>query len=517
MRSYFGARGRTLNLLSLYLIMMPTFLVYGYNLSVAGGLLTLAPFYTAFPILNTVTTTGAKQHFNATIQGTIVALYTIGAMFGSLTTSHVGDFFGRRKMIFFGSVFSMIGAIIMSSSFSLAQFIVGRLVTGFAVGTISGSVPVYQTEISSAKNRGAHVAFTGFFITSGILIGYWIDFGCSYITNSASWRVPLAVQISMCIISASVIFFLPESPRWLIKRGRVEEAKEILAIFNDVEKDDPIITEQVNAVTESLELMSSGSFRDLLSMGESRIFHRVLLALFAMFTSQICGINAITFYAPTIFQQYLGMGQREASLLSGCIEIVQPIAAYLAIITVDRFGRRKLLLTAGIGMGISMAVLAGTTSQTENPRALHAAIAFLFIVNIAYSYGFLGCCFLYAAEVSPMRVRSYVSGIAVCVTWSTNFLVVEVTPIGFNTIGYQYYIVYAAINFFLICPVVYFFCPETSNRSLEEIDEIFLQADGFFNVVKVANSLPYRKDMPPSEDSSTDVEGKAIDVTAEYA
>ena len=169
--------------------------------------------------------------------------------------------------------------------------------------------------------------------------------------------------------------------------------------------------------------------------------------------------------------------------------IVQPIAAYVAVLTVDRFGRRKLLLTAGIGMGISMAVLAGTTATATNNAALHAAIAFLFLVNIFYSYGFLGVCFLYATEIAPMRVRSIVNGIAVFVTWGTNFWVVEVTPVGFNSIGSRYYIVYAVINFLLIVPVTYFFFPETTGQSLEDMDNLFIEAKGFFNVVKVAENM----------------------------
>lgn len=497
--SMFGAKGDTLNLLALFFIMMPSFLWYGYNMSVLGGVLTVPSFYNQFPVMNTVTTTGEHRHRNSTIQGTVSALYTVGAMFGALSTTFFGDKLGRRKMIFLSSLLSMIGAILMTASFSVAQLIVGRIVLGAGVGIASGSVPVYQTEISTVRNRGKHVSFTGFFITSGILLGYWVDYGCSYIKNSASWRVPIACQIPFCVMSMSCIFLLPESPRWLIKKNRIDDAKHVLHLFHE---NDEQVNAYISSTIASYELMASSKFSDIFKMGESRVFQRVCLALFAMFTSQACGINAITFYASTIFQQYLNMSTKGSSLLSGCVEIIQPFGALLCILTVESVGRRKLLLVSGIIMGISMVLLAGTTSQLDNKKSLHAAIAWLFTVNFGYSYGFLGCCFVYGAEILPTRIQSQISGISLFVTWATNFLVVEVTPVGFDSIAYKYYIVYACTNFFLIVPFIYFFFPETSGRSIEEIDEIFIQSRSWFDTVKISHTMPKGQKFTISPDES---------------
>ncbi|ANB11934.1 glucose-inactivated glycerol proton symporter STL1 [Sugiyamaella lignohabitans] len=469
--------------------MMPCFLWYGYNLAILGGVLSQPNFYNQFPKLNTDTTTGATHHYNSNIQGTVSSIYTVGGMFGALSASFYGDILGRRKTIFIASILCLIGAVLMTSSFSLGQLIVGRLILGLSAGTVSASVPVYQSEISSASKRGTHVAYTGFFITSGILIAYWIDFGCSYINSSASWRVPFAVQLILPLISGTLIFFLPESPHWLIKVGRVDEARSIMSLF--VDNADPYsdpVEEQVAEIQRSLSVMQTLRFRDVLSMKDSRIFHRVLLALFSLFCSQACGVNAVTFYAPSLLAQ-AGISPGMAGWLAGCTEIVQPIGAYLAVLTVDSFGRRRLLMTAAIGMGISMIVMAACTAQTENKSALHAGVAFLFIINLAYSYGFLGVCFVYSAEIAPQRIRALINGFATFVTWGTNFWVVEVTPVAFASIGWRYYIVYAATNLALILPVLYFCFPETSGLHLDQIDEVFSKAKGFFDIVRVAKEV----------------------------
>lgn len=494
MKPGFGASGNTINYLSLFLVMMPSFLWYGYNMSVMGTLANLPAFVHQFPQLDTVSShlSEAEKKKNSTLEGTVAALYCVGAIFGALITMFVNDIFGRRNMIFVAAVLSLIGAILMSCSYQLAQLIVGRVVLGLGIGVVSGNVPLYQTEISTTANRGKHVAFTGVFITTGILIGYWVDYGCAFIGGdpgsamaSASWRVPVAVQCIACLMTMTFIYMLPESPRWLIKRDRVDEARVVLKMLND---DDAEVEHIIGTTQSSLKLMQHNRVSDLFKMTESRVCHRVLLALFAMFESQICGINAITFHAPTIFEDNLRMDASQSRLVSSCIEIIQPIGALLAVLTVDKLGRRKPFFIAAIGMGVSLVLLTGTTSNPDNKQALNSAIAWMITVNVCYSYGFLGCCFVYASEILPMRVRGMVTSLALLVTWATNFLVVEVTLVGFDNIGYQYYIVYVCTNLFLILPVVYFFFPETKGRSLEEVEELFLQAEGFLDVVKLADT-----------------------------
>jgi hypothetical protein len=140
-------------------------------------------------------------------------------------------------------------------------------------------------------------------------------------------------------------------------------------------------------------------------------------------------------------------------------------------------------------MSLCQIALTGLGSQPDNKGCLKASIFFLYLYYFVYVLGFLGIPFLYASEIAPVHLRAAVCGISTAVSWLFNFLVVEVTPIAFTTIGYKYFVVYAAINASSV-PVVYFFYPETAGRSLEEIDEIFAASKSIFDPVKVAKRLP---------------------------
>lgn len=302
MQRFWGFRGSRLNAATIVLIVMPAFLCFGYNQAVAGGVLTLESFVSTFPQLDTVNTTGAQAHYNSTIQGTVIALYTLGAMFGALSCIWLGDVLGRRRTIFLATFTSMIGAILMASSFSLGQFIVARIVLGLGTGGYTATIPVWQAEISSSAKRGAHVVTEGIFIGAGICFALWIDFGFYFIKNSSiSWRFPFALQIVLNLPVLAFIFTLPESPRWLIKKDRFEEARTILAILEDCPEDAETVTLDIQSVQTSLRIAGTGSMKDLFKTGNSRILNRTLLAAACQMFQQMCGVNLITFYATTIF------------------------------------------------------------------------------------------------------------------------------------------------------------------------------------------------------------------------
>lgn len=384
----------------------------------------------------------------------------------------------------------MIGAILMATSFSLAQFIVARLVLGYGTGGYVATVPVWQSEISKPAKRGAHVVTDGIFIGAGIAFSLWVDFGFYYVkSNSVSWRFPLVFQVLLSLTVMAFVMFLPESPRWLIKRGRIEEAREILAALEDVEQESEQIAVDIRDIETSLALSGTGSWKDMLKMGEQRLFHRTVLACMGQMFQQMCGINLITFYATTIFQQYLKLDPVQSRILAASMTLTQPLGGLLAYFTIDRLGRRVLMLWSAAGMAVSMAILAGTTSLQDNTGSLVCAVVFLFVFEFIFTVGYSGLTFLYATEVAPLQCRASISAVSSAAVWTFNFLLAEVTPVGFATIDWQYYIIFAVLNAAIV-PTVYFFLPETNGRSLEEIDEIFLQSRSIFDPPRIARSLP---------------------------
>ncbi|MCJ1421385.1 hypothetical protein MMC32_007748 [Xylographa parallela] len=285
---------------------------------------------------------------------------------------------------------------------------------------------------------------------------------------------------------------LPESPRWLILNGRDEEALTVLAALSDLPSDDPTIHADFVAIKDTVLEMAQGSFRDLLTMTETRHFHRTVLAYVNQVFQQISGINLITYYAATIYQNQIGLSHTLSTIIAAANGTEYFAASWIAVFTIERFGRRNLMIFGATGMSLSMAVLATATSFNNVSGGICAAV-FLFVFNTFFAIGWLGMTWLYPAEIVPLRIRAPANALSTSANWAFNFMVVMITPISFSSIKYKTYIVFAVINA-VIVPVVYFFYPETAYRSLEEMDNIFRKTTGWFDAVKSAKEEPHWHD-----------------------
>jgi MFS family permease len=336
------------------------------------------------------------------------------------------------------------------------------------------------------------VSAFGIFCGSGLALGLWVAFGMSYTQpSSVSWRFTLMFSLFLGILVCSIIFKMPESPRWLSKMGRWEEARETLGLLYDEDPHAPSVNREIEDIRISLERGSKGGLGSMFKMGPQRTFHRVVLAATIQMFLQMSGVNAIAYYSPEVYEGELHFSSTEAGILAASSQFSMILGAFCCAYTVDRFGRRRLMLLSAAGMSICFAILAALTSQADNPAALKAAVFFLFLFYSIYVLGFLGIPFLYASEVAPTHLRAAVCGISTAVSWLFNYLVVEVTPIAFTNIGWKYFLVYCCLNATFV-PLIYFFFPETSQRSLEEIDEIFESSTSIFDAVSVAKKLPRR-------------------------
>lgn len=297
MTPFFGLRGNSLNIAALLGVVMPAIMTFGYNQSLLGGMLTFPAFEKQFPGLDTVHALPSEKSHKSTIQGTITALYAVGGLFGAISCIWQGDALGRRRIIMIAAVVQIVGAILMTTAFSLAQLIVSRILVGAGTGGLLATVPVWQSEISPASKRGAHVVTTGVFIGMGLSLALFVDLGLSFVHGDLSWRFPCAFQILLSLMVIAFVSFMPDSPRWLVRRNRVSEARQILAVLDNVDTTSPDIEAEIRDVQHSLELSGSISVWEVFSMGPQKILYRTVLACSVLMFLQLTGVNAITFYS----------------------------------------------------------------------------------------------------------------------------------------------------------------------------------------------------------------------------
>ncbi|KKY17386.1 putative mfs sugar transporter [Phaeomoniella chlamydospora] len=487
-------RGHALNLAQIALVVAPSFVLFGYNQAGVGGLLSLDSWVETFPEIDTVNTSGAKESHNATIQGLVVATFVLGAIAGSFSCMYIGDVFGRRKCIFGAALCTLIGEILCTSSFHLAQFVVGRSIIGFGIGILSATVPVWQAECSPAANRGKHVVLDGLFMTFGYTLESWINFGFYQIksgSGSVSWRAPLGIPIAISLIPMAAIFLLPESPRWLLKVSRVEEATATLSALKDLPIDDSTLNAEIEGIRYALNEggPSKISIREMFSMGEEKLFYRFCLCILLQFYQQMSGSNLISVYASILFQQKLGMGSEVSRILTGGTLTWKFLSSFVAFFTIDRFGRRALFMFSGVGMGSCMLALAvGTSFPEDNKSAAIASAFFIFMYNFFVPIGFLGANFLYCAEVAPVKLRVSMASISTANHWLWNFVVIMATPVAISSIGWKYFLVFMTISF-CIPLSVYLYFPETMGQSLEQIDAVFRDHDTPLKIVRASKLM----------------------------
>ncbi|GAB7363377.1 hypothetical protein MBLNU230_g3656t1 [Neophaeotheca triangularis] len=493
------------------------FLMFGYDQGVLSALLTLDSFQRSIPLMtpleqsNDVCWTDSPDNTvrdesmctgDANTQAAAVAIYQIGCFMGAVLILYYGEVWGRKSSTFWGSLIMIIGTIFQAAANGYALFVVGRIVGGIGNGMVTSTIPTWQSECARPHQRGILITLSGALISGGIMIAYWVDYGFFFLEGEVRWRFPIAFQSFFTILVMIGLLFLPDSPRWLSMRGRVEEAREVTSRLVNKPIDDEAVTQEIREIQDALEMQSRGGgfkYRELLTNGPSQNLRRTLLAVIAQFFQQICGINLITYYATFVFENSLGFGPNLSRLLAAANGTEYFLASLVALPLIERTGRRKLMLIGAVGMMFSMAMLAGSASTgetTEQGAPLLStawgvtATVFLFVFNSFFALGWLGMTWLYPAEITSLRIRIQANALSTCSNWLTNFLIVMITPPAFANLEYQTYIMFAVFNAAII-PSVYFFFPEPKGRSLEELDVIFASshADGV-NPVKRAREMP---------------------------
>ena len=370
-------------------------LLYGYDMGVISGALLFIK--DDIPL-------------NSFTEGLVVASMLVGAIFGSGASGPMSDRLGRRRVVFIIAIIYIVGALILALAPSMPVLVIGRLVIGLAVGGSTAIVPVYLSEMAPTEQRGSLSSLNQLMITIGILSSYLINYA---FTPIEGWRWMLGLAVLPSLILLIGVAFMPESPRWLLEHRSEKAARDVMKLtFKESEIDKEIADmKEINAISESTwNVLKSPWLRPTLIIG----------SVFALL-QQIIGINAIIYYAPTIFSK-AGLGNATSILGTVGIGTVNVLITIVAIMIIDKIDRKRLLVIGNIGMVASlliMAILVWTIGIQSSAWIMVACLT-LFIIFFGFTWG--PVLWVMLPELFPMRARGAATGIAALVPVSYTHL-----------------------------------------------------------------------------------------------
>lgn len=473
-------------------------LVYGYNQGMFGQILSMYSFGQKIQV---------ESISNPTTRGLLTAILELGAWIGAMANGYLADKLGRKKSVFVAVIIFIAGVIVQANAKNKDYILGGRFVTGIGVGSLSMLVPLYNAELSPPEIRGAMVVLQQLSITFGIMISYWIGYGTNYIggtgpgQSNAAWLIPICIQIVPALALGVGMLFMPQSPRWLMNEGREDEclatisrlrglppSSEIVSLeFLEI-KAQHIFDEETKAEMYPDLLDGSRSsnmklfFKSYANLFKGSNLKRTTVAVMIMLFQQWTGINGILYYAPFIFKD-LGLSGNTTSLLaSGVVGVANFLATIPAVLYIDSWGRKPLLVVGAIGMAISHFVVAAIVGVYPDNIADHkvaawVAIVFIWIFAVHFGYSWGGGAWVLVSEVFPLGLRAKGVSVGASSNWLNNFAVAMSTPDMIAHLKFGAYIFFG-----MICVIgaayVWFLVPETKNRTLEEMDEIFKDESG---------------------------------------
>lgn len=351
---------------------------------------------------------------NSKVASNVVSLLTAGCFFGAIAAAFVNDRFGRRfSLMFFVTVFLIGAAIQTGAHHSIGQIYGGRVIAGLGIGGMSSITPVFVSENCPPSTRGRVAGLFQEFLVIGSTFAYWLDYGVSLHIpqGTKQWRTPVAIQIIPGALMLIGLFFLKESPRWLMKKQRSDDALASLSYIRNLPADDPEVQKELAeiraAIEEELNLTEGVTWKECLQKG-NRI--RFFLAFFIMLCQQFSGTNSIGYYAPQIFET-VGVSSTNSSLFAtGVYGTVKVVATGIfLLIGIDKWGRRNSLIGGAAWMASMMfiigAVLATNppnpdSDKVSSPSIAMVAMIYLYVIGYSFSWG--PTPWVYVSEVSNM-------------------------------------------------------------------------------------------------------------------
>ncbi|KAK9427680.1 general substrate transporter [Lipomyces doorenjongii] len=451
------------------LLLVPLFAsaTIGFDGAMMNGLQTLPQWRAYF------------SHPESAILGAINAVYPIGKLIGLFPSTWLSDRYGRKRPMFVGFILLFIGTVVQGASQNIAMLIISRFLLGFGTAFLAQPSPILITELAYPTQRGKITSLYNTFYYFGAVLAAWSTYGTFRLHSTWSWRIPSIMQGAFPVIQFCFFFFIPESPRWLVAKGRVEEGRSILVKYHaGGDEASSLVDYEIREMEDNIRLEqlinSQSSYLDLIRTPANR--RRTFVAAILGFYTQWSGNSVISYYLTLVLNTIGITSVSSQALINGLLQIFNWFAAVVAgAMMVDRIGRRKLFLISTGGMLASYiiwTVLSSVFTTTLNQRVGNTVVVFIFIYYFFYDIAFTPLMPAYVVEIYQYTLR----GRGVTAAYTVNYLALIlgnfVNPLAMKAIGWHYYIVFCVlltISFTLI----WFFFPETKGHTLEEIAEIF--------------------------------------------
>ncbi|EGP82771.1 unnamed protein product [Zymoseptoria tritici ST99CH_1A5] len=458
------------NMIKLYLVMSVGYLVStmnGFDGSLMGGINAMKSYQHSFGLSGAGSSTGI-----------IFIIYNLAQIAAAPFCGLLADGYGRRMCIFIGCVVVLIGTAIATSANSIGQFIAGRFILGFGATFAVAAAPTYTVELAHPAYRGTMAGMYNNFWWFGNIIAGWTTYGTNLHMPDSSWawRTPVLVQCGIPAIVMCLIFFCPESPRWLILNGRKEEAVAVLAKYHgDGDASSPLVELQVREIVEDMvdsrDTNPWWDYRELLNTRAAR--YRLYMVIAMAFFGQWSGNNVVSYFMPEMVKN-AGITDPNKQLL---INAINPIFSMMGSIygatLLDKMGRRAMLLAGLAGGLVSYILLTAFTAESErHPNLAYGTIVSIYLFGICFGWGWTPLQTLYAVECLENRTRAKGSGLNFFFGNAALVINTYGISVAIEKIGWKLYIVYI----FWICfemASIYFFFVETSGKTLEEMKGIF--------------------------------------------
>ncbi|OSC96750.1 general substrate transporter [Trametes coccinea BRFM310] len=385
---------------------------------------------------------------------------------------YVSDGMGRRAAVILGAVIMCIATVLQTASHSVGMFIGARFLIGFGLTFAAAAAPVLITEIAYPTQRGPATSLYNTLWFLGSITAAWTTFGTFHIPTSWSWRIPSAIQALPSVLQVFLIWFIPESPRWLCSKGREEQAIRVLAYYHaNGNRNDPLVEYEFEEIRAAIkfdrEVASNVGWSSFVKTPGNRRRLRIMIAI--AFFSQWSGNNLIAYYMNKIFDSIGITDPTTQLLINGCLNIYNFIIAIVAGLLCDKIGRRPLFIASTIGMFVFWVLQTACFALYSEKGNITAAHTFIAMI---YDIAFTPLIVSYTVEILPFPLRAKgftIFNFALSLSLIFNQYV---NPIALQALGWKYYIVYVCWLAFEVC-FIFRYLIETKNRTLEETAALF--------------------------------------------